>query len=1210
LKLHSHRLARFCSIALWALLLSVGAGAPEAPRPFDVHARELATQVHAAGRSARGMIPLLELWRGYGEISPRVSQALLGELAEDRSLAAATRNYAAQLAARARLRNGDLAGSRQRFAELGFITDWRVVGPFDNEGKTGFDRVFEPEAQRMGPIEPGATYPGRERAVTWRRYPDVSQFGYVSFDAVFRPDTNVCAYAESFVTSPRAQALTLWVGGGGAVRAWWNGEKVIEDGTYRQPNPDRSVHTVSARTGVNRLLVKACTTQSTWGFYARLADANGEPTNGWSAAAEGEVEGVQPGARAPRSTLEAPLAQLERAAGGARPGAQALEDLARFLTYTGSDDPSEQRAKQLMERALASEPNSQRLLFSAQLATTRGEMQTLFDSGVLLARARLASTGPNPRDALPLLDRIPQGTSTWALAQLVRADVLDDLDLEESARAALQSASSVAPESSRILSLRTSAALATERHDEAMQLQAQMLELRWDDLSARRALIGDAMARGDRAAAIAHMDIFRQLAVDRTGELLAMAEFYDALGDEAESMGSYRAAIDLAPDDAGARAAFGRALLRAGQADAASEMLRAALVLRPQDADTRELLERIRPEARPDEAVAASEAELLSRVREDVGYPTRILQSLTVNTVFPSGLGSSFHQTAVQIQDAEGARSMRTFPIQFDPDVQRVTVRAARVYRAGRRLQAMQTFEQQLGEPWYRIWYDTRALVIVFPDLEPGDVVEVRWRIDDIAERNQFHDYYGDLHHLAARTPTAHIEYVLITPASRAFYFNEPRLPGLTHEERVVGETRTDRFVANEVPAVETEDNMPGYTEVAPYLHVSTYRTWEDVGRWYWGLVHDQLYADEHLRGVVRGLMAQGGDTRAKVERIYDWVIRNTRYVGLEFGIHGFLPYRVPQIVERGFGDCKDKASLIFTMLREAGIEARMVLTRTRRNGDIDELPASLAVFDHAIAYVPELDLYLDGTAENTGTREFPQMDQGVMVLHVWAGGAELHRTPVTAASENRRERVLRVELETDGRAHIVGDDVVRGVEAPGNRATFQAEGTRRERLERALGSVFTGLSLREQRMEGLDQNGAPVRIHFAGEVPQLAVVDADGLRTRATVLDSLTRAFARGETRSYPLDLGGSSSYREERHIRIPAGMRALSIPEGGVVESPYGRLSLEVRREGDQEVVATTELTLPRDRMAATEYQAFRQWTERADVLLRQRVVLGGGR
>ena len=133
----------------------------------------------------------------------------------------------------------------------------------------------------------------------------------------------------------------------------------------------------------------------------------------------------------------------------------------------------------------------------------------------------------------------------------------------------------------------------------------------------------------------------------------------------------------------------------------------------------------------------------------------------------------------------------------------------------------------------------------------------------------------------------------------------------------------------------------------------------------------------------MRELVAGAPDTRTKVQRIYRWVIDHTRYVGLEFGIHGFLPYRVPQIVQRGFGDCKDKASLLYTMLTEAGIDARLVLVRTRRNGAIHDLPASLSVFDHAIAYVPELDLFLDGTAEFSGSTEFPQMDQGLSLIHI-----------------------------------------------------------------------------------------------------------------------------------------------------------------------------------------------------------------------------------
>lgn len=1189
--------------------------------PYQARLRSLEAEIVRAGRSPRAMIPLLELWRMWNDVPPALTIDALGRIARSGRLSIPVRQYAAQLLARAHTRVGDPAASERAFDELGYIDAWRVVGPFDNEGKAGFDRTFEPEAERMQASAPGARFEGRERSVAWRTFPDISQYGYISFDAVFRPDTNVCAYAETFVTSDRAQPLTLWLGGGGAIAAWWNGEEVLRDPSYRQPDPDRSVAMVGAHQGLNRLLVKACVTQTTWGFFARLGDVNGAPASGLGYSSEGDATQVRGGSGIPRlpEAPSAPLSALGSPARSEPPSAEAIFDLARYLAYTGSDDPSEMRAKQLAARAVELAPTPARLIFAAQLATSRGDAMGFIDRAsqlapadprVLLARARLVSRGPSPEDALPILDRIPEGTTEWMDGVGLRAELLVSLGMPESARTLIERAAGLAEGTPRWLAHRISAASATERNELAYRLRRELTEIRYDDLGNRRALISDALARADRDEVLRHLDIYRRLGRDSTATYLTTAEIFDALGDEAEMLGAYRAAIDLAPEDASTQVAYGRALLRAGSDDAGAQVLRDALALRPQDAATRELLESIAPqEARSDEAFAASDREILSRVREESGYPARILQNLTVNTVYESGLGSSFRQLAVQIADDDGARDWRTFPIQFDPAAQRVTIRSARVYRGGQRLEAMQTFEQQLGEPWYRIWYDTRALVVVFPSLQPNDVVELRWRVDDVAERNQFDDYYGDLNYLAGPVPNAHVEYVLISPQARSFYFNEPRMRGLTHDTRTENGQRIDHFVAEDVPAIQSEDNMPGMTEVAPYLHVSTYRDWESVGRWYWGLIRDQLYADEPLRRVVADLVRNAPDTRTKVERIYEWVIRNTRYVGLEFGIHGFLPYRVPQIVERGFGDCKDKASLIYTMLREAGIEARIVLVRTRRNGAITDLPASLAVFDHAIAYVPELDLFLDGTAEHSGTTEFPQMDQGVTVLVVGPETAELRRTPVTPAANNQRARVIAVDLERDGSGRIEVTETIRGYEAPQYRVTYQAEGTRHERFERALRNLFPGVELREQRFSGLTRYEDPIRIEYRADVPQLAVPDADGLRIAATVLDDLTRLLARSERRRHPLDLHGTTSYVEERRIRLPANMRVLHLPSGGEASSEYGQLSLHIEQH-EGEIVARTELNVLRDRIPVEEYEAFRRWVEQADLLLRQRIAIGARR
>jgi tetratricopeptide (TPR) repeat protein len=1204
-------------LAAYLFSLSSESAAQVASTPYEARVTELSTRAHRAGRSARAILPILELYRQWNDVRPAATIAALERLSADRALSVPVRQYTAQLLARGRLRAGDIAASAHAIDELGYIRTWRVVGPFDNEGKTGFAREDDPERLRMDPIDPDARFDGRERPVAWRDYPDVGHFGYVSFDAVQRPDTNVCGYAETWVTSPRAQPLSLFIGGGGAIAAWWNGAEVVRDAAYRQPDPDRSAVMVGAQQGPNRLLVKACVSSSTWGFYARLGDATGAPVTGLAYATSGDASAVHVSTAHLPAAPQAPLAAFEAAAAGDHPTAQALEDLARFLAYSGADDPAEQRAKQLAERAATAEPTAARWVLAATLATARGDASRFVDHAValaadepavLLARARLVVGGPSPQDALAILDRIPAGSTEWMDAAEVRADLLEDLGLAYTSRHVLEDAASHAPGAPRWMTLRVHAADAVGARDEAITLANDALAARYDDQSMREIVIGDAIARGDTDRAQDLIEQYRTLGDDLTGYYLHVATFYDALGREDESMGAYRAAMDLAPDDAGAHVAYAHALLRNGQSQVAIDELRHALVLRPQDAETRELLESIQPEERADEAYAVSETDLLARMTTDAQYPTRILEELTVNTVFDNGLGSSFHQVAAQIVNAQGARDWRTYPIQFDPDVQRVSVRLARVTRNGHHLDAQDSFEQQLGEPWYRIYYDTRALVVVFPDLEPGDMVEIRYRIDDVAERNLFNDYYGDLHYLGGQTPVARLDYVLLTPTARNFYFNTPALSSLVHETSTVGTRRVDHFHADDIAAIRNEDGMPGQTEVIPYLHVSTFQTWNEVGRWWWGLVHDQLYADEHLTQIVHQLVDGVTDLRERVTRIYRWVMDNTRYVGLEFGIHGFLPYRVPQIVQRGFGDCKDKASLLYTMLTTAGIDARLVLVRTRHNGAITDLPASLSIFDHAIAYVPELDLFLDGTAEFSGVSDFPQMDQGVTVLVVGPDGAELRRSPQLPPEHDRRTRTIDVTMNADGSARVTSAEEIRGSEAPGYRSTYQTEGTRHERFERALRTIFPGVTVASESFDHLGDFEQPVGVHYTATVPSFGVRDADGLRVPGSTVDQLTRTLARTDSRHFALDLGGRSSYVEDRTLHAPSGYTIGALPDGGTADSPFGHFAMTASRDGAN-VVVHTELSLAADTIPADQYAAYRDWIARADAILRGRVVMIGG-
>src|SRR5205814_4175850 len=118
---------------------------------------------------------------------PALVEEAIHDVASDPRATAATRAYAGLLEGYARRRRGDLDGARARIAALGYVSRWLVVGPFDNEGKGGFDRAFGPEEDRMEPVTLTRSYDGKERPVRWRVAPAVSPFAWFDMGVFLRP---------------------------------------------------------------------------------------------------------------------------------------------------------------------------------------------------------------------------------------------------------------------------------------------------------------------------------------------------------------------------------------------------------------------------------------------------------------------------------------------------------------------------------------------------------------------------------------------------------------------------------------------------------------------------------------------------------------------------------------------------------------------------------------------------------------------------------------------------------------------------------------------------------------------------------------------------------------------------------------------------------------------------------------------------------------
>lgn len=1188
-----------------------------------------------AARGPEAYTALRSVWDTWDRADPEQVESTLEGAAQDSRLAPAVRAYAGLLGAYARLRRGDVATATSRIHALGYVDRWLTVGPFDNEGKAGLAKAYGPESEFAAVIVPGHAYSGKERPVRWRKVPGAFSLGYLDFESLVRPDRKICAYATSFVLGKAGAAgrdISLWVGAGGAVEVFWNGSVALSDAAERRYDAERLAVRVHLEPGANNLTVKACGTDSAPIVAVRLADASGKPdptletTNSVeaSAAAAESVIAAQK-RKSPPGKGEGPLHAFDRLVAGTHPRAADLEAFARYLVATGGDDPAAHRARNLAASAVDVEPTIPRLLLLAEVAEDRNQRarwieraEKLVPAGgsdvrVLLARAALARESLNFREAFPLYAEVLRQNPDDVTALRGQVELYEEVGLRRTALAALQRATERSPRSVLLLNMYASQLRAVGRATEASEVEARYAAFRFDDRALLTRLIDLGVARGSREATERWVD--RLLSVEPDGQWAfgAAARAYRGLGEPERAVAAYERALELAPEDVGTLRSLADLEGELGHRDDQLALLARILQVQPQDKDVREYVEHLEPTgSRLDEAFAwSSDRFLKERHAPAAGQNRRTLVDMTVTTVFENGLSSKFRQVVFQPLTEAAAALGRQYAFQYQADEDRVQLRGARVFRGdGKVDEAIESGEGAADDPAIAMYTSARTFYVQFPRLEPGDVVELRYRVDSVSSQNQFADYFGEVQYLQSSEPITHAEYVLVTPKSRKFYFDSEHVPGLhqTIEDR--GDSRIYRFFADAVPAISPEPAMPPWPSVLGFVHVSTYQSWKDVGRWYAGLIHDQLDVDEETRKLAHKI-AQGKDTPlAKAKAVYDWVVENTRYVALEFGIYGYKPHRCVQTVARGWGDCKDKATVIVTLLKELGIDATLVIVRSGMRGGFDSKVASLAPFDHAIAYVPSLDLYLDGTAEYTGSSELPAMDAGALALRVNQGDSELVKLPLLDPARNVRRREVVAALKRDGSAQVDVTYETTGTAAASWRRRFHAESSRRERLAEELGGEFPAFEVAPGPagvvVSALGDLEQPILVKVHGTAARLARQEGQELSVPVTPGSRLTGLYASLSTRRLAVRLPPLGTLDDTFVVKLPPGMRVLSAPPSVQGQSPFGSYSVTVEQQAGK-VVVHSRLTLGVVEISPKDYGAWKQFCADADSALTPRLAIG---
>jgi tetratricopeptide (TPR) repeat protein len=221
-----------------------------------------------------------------------------------------------------------------------------------------------------------------------------------------------------------------------------------------------------------------------------------------------------------------------------------------------------------------------------------------------------------------------------------------------------------------------------------------------------------------------------------------------------------------------------------------------------------------------------------------------------------------------------------------------------------------------------------------------------------------------------------------------------------------------------------------------PYVAFTTGETWGTVAKGYLEIVEEAIGDTSALQ--IFDDIQPGGSEEGKIKLALTNLHQRVRYTGIEFDESSYIPKSPAETLETGYGDCKDKATLLVAMLRSLGVPSNVALVRTGWGRDVDfELPG-LGTFDHVIVHVPgHLDLWIDPTAEYHRPGILPLETQGRYALILAEDTKELVSTPRSSSTDNRIIEERKFILSDYGPAKVIETTQVYGTIEAGYRATY-----------------------------------------------------------------------------------------------------------------------------------------------------------------------------
>ncbi|HKO90562.1 MAG TPA: transglutaminase domain-containing protein, partial [Polyangiaceae bacterium] len=1044
----------------------------------------------------------------------------------------------------------DLEAAGRHTAELGYLPAWQLIGPFDNDQGKGFLTSYPPESKLALTEE----YAGKLLPVRWRTA-GTDPTGKVPLDDLLAPKDFALGYLATFVGSETEGPAELRLSVGDAVQVWWNDAQVASEETLQAGASDNVVVPVNMRRGWNKLLIKSCVREGAWSVAARVAQVGGAPWPGMQSRAEPQTYTPAPSPARATSTEFLPPAVTQLASPARR---EFLSS--RFAMATGRrkeiQPPLERLAKLAPQNALgryhlalAYWDNDE--LGKAIDALNAGVARHPELGGFLLKRARYyrqkklwdqaladlrqVALGPNPKQPLPR-----RRDSSFELAWVYAGR---DFDIDQ-----CRELSALSAELPDLAWARMELAQCQDELGYTTLAEAELraaLALEPGDVGANQRLIGLLSRRLDFASALDHNAVLLRLDPFALGWQMQRANIERRRGEREAARAGYERVRAQSPDWSPPYERLADLAYEEGRTADAVALYEQARARNPRSAELIERLAFLEPEERgladtlvpTDEQIEAAVSGA-PKVQALPGSSATVLLDHVVVDIGNDGSAKRIVTRVTRAENQEAADQLTRV------DLPRSGTRKVLSARAqspkGERQEASSILDT----------------TVRFRKIEPGSIVVlqyVHYQPPGAFLPNQFADtrYFQGM-----RDQLEKVTWVLVHGKERKL---EIATRGGVKEE--VAEQRdkvVHTFSAEHVPPLLDEPYMPPAADVLSQVWVTTLTTWDEYVRWERALLVDAFRTSPELEALATRLTQGAATPRAKLDQLYHFVAKDIRYQQeYETTIAGVRPHTAPVTLERGYGDCKDKAVLLIQLAKLVGLDVQFAVLRTTNAGQVQRTIPNQQ-FNHAIVYVPpqagiEAGFFLDPTTDGLDIGNLRADDQGALALVIDREGAGHQFIPIPYQDPALEyyHHWLRIQIASPVEAKATDAITFRGTSASSLRRSLRNREAADKMLQGFASSLFTGAVLKRREAGDFESLWQPVELELELDVSSAIQRQTDTWRLPLPgwVPDSGASTLA---TRHTPVRFGPpiSTSFRTE--AELPAGYRVVQAPEPFEIEHP----------------------------------------------------------